>query len=579
MKTKSLTLLSASCLLLLCGAVSCRSEQPSPAVPGGEETLSLSLGDYASKVGFAYYADEEVSWSPGDRVSVWYQNGTGGAWTTAPVSADAKIHLSGSGSRAKLAVYPPESATSFNMAGGSGAYGNVTTIRYPYEYDLAGRDENYAPAPLVALNDPARSGLQFYHVGGLLRVVLYGVPAGTMLIELRSNAAIAGDFPLLIPSGSESNAAGLPLSQSQWESRFGSDSWNDLFRPGQRYSVYIRISDSPLAAETDGITINIPIPQGKYRFSLVPCSGDKVPLDGTVYQIIHRNVEWECQRAGGLFFISSFRVDHPMNLDHAVHGKFSVSDTRQVYFAAGNLRVTYREQNGFYRFFIEGSQWEYATMIWPNVGYAQDGESVPISHFGWGTGGAGRAHLVSTDDGDYQEFTDWGLRFDAMGNDLYTSNNNGPWRVLSSDEWAYLLEQRDNHALLRGAARIWDTYNGEWRNGLIILPDNWRLPPGCSFRPVLEGDYAANTYTTDGNATGFDGLWSRMEKNGAVFLPAAGRRLGTVIEEVENIGRYWTPSPSSGSGGVSALHFSAAGVDPRGDSSPSEGYSVRLVRE
>ena len=55
-------------------------------------------------------------------------------------------------------------------------------------------------------------------------------------------------------------------------------------------------------------------------------------------------------------------------------------------------------------------------------------------------------------------------------------------------------------------------------DGLILLPDDWVLPAGCSFaaRPASVG----NSYTTGTDASGYSGLWSVMEAAGVEFYPS-----------------------------------------------------------
>ncbi len=80
------------------------------------------------------------------------------------------------------------------------------------------------------------------------------------------------------------------------------------------------------------------------------------------------------------------------------------------------------------------------------------------------------------------------------------------WRLLTIEEWHYLLEGRNNAANLRGAA----TVNGV--EGYLLLPDNWTLPQGLSF--TANGSTTDNIYTLQ--------KWATMQNAGAVFLPQDG---------------------------------------------------------
>ena len=70
-----------------------------------------------------------------------------------------------------------------------------------------------------------------------------------------------------------------------------------------------------------------------------------------------------------------------------VPGKFSVAPGKQVWFAHGNLVVTYKN-SGDHLWEFEQNQYDYSFGNGgrsADVGYQQDG--VRISHFGWATAG------------------------------------------------------------------------------------------------------------------------------------------------------------------------------------------------
>ena len=94
------------------------------------------------------------------------------------------------------------------------------------------------------------------------------------------------------------------------------------------------------------------------------------------------------------------------------------------------------------------------------------------------------------------------------------------WRLLTSDEWTYLLVTRDNAAHyntgMNNLGRIKATQDAEnYTNGLIILPDGWIQPEGTTFSCVHTGiTFETNSYTFE--------QWEKMKAAGAVFLPADG---------------------------------------------------------
>lgn len=111
-----------------------------------------------------------------------------------------------------------------------------------------------------------------------------------------------------------------------------------------------------------------------------------------------------------------------------------------------------------------------------------------IDLFGWGTGNGPLNH--SENNNDYSTFCDWGSY--GMGDG---------WRTPTLEEWDYLFTGRSDAYNKYGAAIV----NGV--AGIVVLPDNWVLPSGLSFKHSF--DYSQNTYD---NAS-----WSKMEEAGAVF--------------------------------------------------------------
>ncbi len=139
-----------------------------------------------------------------------------------------------------------------------------------------------------------------------------------------------------------------------------------------------------------------------------------------------------------------------------------------------------------------------------------------IDLFGWGN----NPTFNSTNNSEYNGEECW--------RDCNISNIAG-WHSLSRGEWHYLLYYRANAS----AKRAFGSVNGV--HGLILLPDSWTLPEGCSFTTEANGGNSNNYTQTE---------WAAMEAAGAVFLPAAGRRWGVNVEHVCDRGNYWTASYS-----------------------------------
>ena len=173
-------------------------------------------------------------------------------------------------------------------------------------------------------------------------------------------------------------------------------------------------------------------------------------------------------------------------------GCFSVSATKQVQFALGNLA------NGG-RSFVD-NQWDLG------------------GYFGWGTGD--HPGDTSTDYHNYVAFDDWGNHIE------------GGWRTLTRDEWHYVVYEREAARERVAAGCI--ICAKDTMDGLILLPDSWTLPDGCEFWPGMYG-YERNQYSQN--------QWQQMERTGAVFLRTGGYRWGSEIYNIDHWGlthgNYW----------------------------------------
>ena len=244
----------------------------------------------------------------------------------------------------------------------------------------------------------------------------------------------------------------------------------------------------------------------------------------------------------------------------ALSGKFTINaDGDQVVFSQGNLQYV--------------GTWQFATNQWDYFGESQSDNHRDL--FGFGTGD--NPNNVSTDYHDYATYTEW-------GNNPITNGGNkaNQWRTLTRDEWVYLFHGRTNAATLFGLGSV----NG--LNGTILLPDNWTLPSGLSFTASTStglvwtddsyyydsngGHFGDNTYTTE--------QWATMEAAGAVFLPAAGYRLGAdvYVYDVGSDGGYWSSTPYDENYAY-YLYFYSNSLNPQNGNDRYNGLSVRLVQD
>ena len=204
--------------------------------------------------------------------------------------------------------------------------------------------------------------------------------------------------------------------------------------------------------------------------------------------------------------------------------QFSVSSSRQVSFATGNLQ--YCAVTGEYR--MAASQ--YTT-------------------------------LCGTDD------TIWTDRFEQdtvrhMGNE---------WRLLSNAEARYMMEVRlcsavggvENARYAR--AKVVDVH------GLLLFPDLFVWPDSVALPVGVNNNGISNTLGWDDNVYSLAD-WQRLEAAGVVFLPAANSYLYNMVEHADGRACYWTST--TGYAIVAAPDY--VGTQDMGD---FEQYPIRYVRD
>lgn len=157
--------------------------------------------------------------------------------------------------------------------------------------------------------------------------------------------------------------------------------------------------------------------------------------------------------------------------------------------------------------------------------------------------------------------SDWGMHPITNG-----GNTVGKWRTLTIDEFVYVFNTRSTTSGVRYAMAA---VNGI--SGLIILPDDWSTSYYIlSSTNTESAAFTSNTITlSDWN--------TKLEANGAVFLPAAGYRGGTWVYVEGSFGFYWSSScVNSDKGYVIVFYYDGCYIPT--SENRSNGFSVRLVR-
>lgn len=375
------------------------------------------------------------------------------------------------------------------------------------------------------------------------------------------------------------------------------------FRIGANAGVYVLVaSTSTLSASVKlSMRENAPVGIGRIEEMAIPAilksSDDIITFDeGDEFEVTGY---YKTQTDVQSFIITenkeitfSFIEKTPLSIKEngAIKAAFSVGNNKKVYFSQGNLQ--YQASTNTWRF--AENQWNFvgkckSTQYYPNQpqdtgnvfvdGVRCENENISptyngwIDLFGWGTSGwesgakAYQPYDTSTAKNDYYQGgatgnsanIDWGVH-NPISNG---GNEAGLWRLPTIKEWEYLLVSRPNYSEKRGAA----TVNGV--KGLILLPDDWTLPEGLTFKSGMNNnDFRNCKYTAE--------EWTKMEENGAVFLPLAGYRRG--INVIRNNGMYFSASYSEY--GIEHVKFSETIIKIVASfSSPEIAISVRLVKD
>ena len=220
-----------------------------------------------------------------------------------------------------------------------------------------------------------------------------------------------------------------------------------------------------------------------------------------------------------------------------VEGNFTINaNGDKVVFAPGNLQ--YQASTNTWRF--AENQWDYVGSGNSSISSTNTGW---IDLFGWGTSG----HQFASGYGSaYQPWatnqtdTNYGptdLQYNLTGDyaqgDWGTNMGSG-WRTLKSIEWKYVFEDRTTTSGIRFAkAKVNDV------NGVILLPDDWSTEYYSLNATNMKNDQYGSNLISQAD-------WINIfAPHGAVFLPAAGFRGGTSVQEPGVVGYYWTASSNT----------------------------------
>ncbi len=289
------------------------------------------------------------------------------------------------------------------------------------------------------------------------------------------------------------------------------------------------------------------------------------------------------------------------------------ANNTQVRFSMGNLQYIGSAGSGSADDNNAGAYWKFADYqfdYFGDNGQGSDAIQQDRDLFGWGTSGINdytpiatywQPWSTSTSYNQYNPYgapntnlnsesgkADWG--YNAISNGGNTVN--GGWRTLQGStnggntaEWNYLLNTRtcgyhryaQVQLTLKGTSGMsYTTVNqvpacGTTVNGMIVFPDSYTWPAIVNALTRLDApsSWGVNKLT--------EAQWSLLEQQGAVFLPAAGRRYGTSVGAAGDSGRYWSSTYYNSSNAAYRPYFRSGDVYPQSYSNRDYGFSVRLV--
>ena len=156
---------------------------------------------------------------------------------------------------------------------------------------------------------------------------------------------------------------------------------------------------------------------------------------------------------------------------------------------------------------------------------------------------------------------DWGYNAISNGG----NHENSGWRTPTVEEWVYLFETRTTIEGIRYAKAQVNNVNG-----VILLPDDW----SADYYDLYDVNSSDASYSTNEiSAT----EWATLEQYGAVFLPAAGFRFGTSVDDTGSVGHYWLASFDD-SYDAKRMYFDDSYLFANFFGPRYSGFSVRLIR-
>lgn len=508
---KTLHFILAGALLL--SAVSCNNElEPGQETvnPAGPVILTATIVDETTKATVSE-SDGSFAFSALDAIRVFDGTATyGGTTTLGGVSAEFTMEDGFNAAGAGLAAFPSALVSAIPSA-------SSVTFNLPSSYsyaDVGGADADAAKTPvlMVAAKEAGSTSLSFKQVASLVRFRVTNCQAGVLHFTFTSNVTGTAELTGIVPGTTEITASNLSGTRS----------------------MTIAVTEVPAVTSGNYIYITLPVPVGTDPMNVQvvnrgATSVSSATLSGTAVSL---------ERAGGR--------KRGVTLGTPITPEFSISATKKVSFAPGNLQATYDASAETWTWDFAANQYDYIgnapgnTTIITEVKestepFAKLSASGTVDIFGWSTANTyfGIASSTSHETYTTEAFADW-------GNLVIGSQTAGYWRTMTNSEWDYLLNTRS-------CSTIGETENARYLKantvsgvvqGLIMFPDNftWNettmgtIPTSCNSPQA----YITQQFTS--------AQWASLEAAGAIFLPASGYKYQYGLGNIGDRGNYWSSS-------------------------------------
>ncbi len=463
----------------------------------------------------------KVKWENGDALNI---NGT--SITLSRVISDTTAIFNGTtyaipsgDNEVYWAVYPTSIAGTYTKGIPASFTADSLMVSFPPVQSFSTQSKVLAEQTFMAAYASVPSGtsdlsLQMRNLGAILKLRLTpSISASTTIINKIvlsvTNGKLSGDFSVSNDASDPTiNSTAMSAKSLTVNLSNGSDNYIDI-KGGVEVFVFI-----PPIASCD-LTVKIYGENGNY---------------------CHRSI------SSATFLRNNIYTGNLIDLDFEQSEPYFTANSNgdRVGFAPGNLQ--YKASSG---------TWRFAERQYDIVGYSNENISSSyngwIDLFGWGTSGHKNKYpyMKSISATDYGEgaadikgtLYDWGLRNSIYNTTTGITDIAGTWRAFTKDEIYYICKVR-NASTVNGAdnarfAKATINHNGSSIAGLILLPDNYIHPDDIDLLSVNNSTapFTDNEYT--------ETQWQTLEKAGAVFLPCAGRRSGTLTSLVGTQGFYW----------------------------------------